>query len=467
MRSSKDPYGEPTPKQYGALVGLYDRPPHRDWLVWWSIAWTLIAIFSIVFPTEPLETRMPVWLNAALSAVTVYALLGFIPAQVRRQIRRRRIRRARAERLLGRSMGPEAAPSPPHETVPRPTTPPRSAAATAEAKPSTAPQPAPDREPPSSRQPPPTSAGQPSAPPMTSVAGFELARVRDSEALTWARGALPYPIARAARSVQLAADSKDAYEAILRAADATTTVLGITATAWARHNGAVTRDLDELQEAFAGRGISQGLWRSVFVSVGRAMQEHPMALHGMAEAVRSGRGGTWLKSDLQKLTEERNLWAHGAGPHDRMEAAERLAQFVPLLERALQELAFLAEIPWVLVNDAKLRRRTDDFQVHASKAMGDHPDFDVMEFTVANPVAEDVFYLLTTHGLIDLAPLVVMEQCTTCHQRELAYADKIDDKRGVVLKTFDRGHVIFDPQLVDEIRNLIPRGGAPQHNHAG
>lgn len=329
------------------------------------------------------------------------------------------------------------------------------------------PPPAPDLILPSASQPPPASAWQPSTPPVTSVAAFDLARVRDSEALTWARGALPYPIARAARSVQLAADSKDAYEAVLRAAEATTTVLGITATAWARHNAVVTRDLDELQEAFTGRGISQGLWRSVLVSVGRAMQEHPMGLPGMADAVESGRGGTWLKSDLQKLTEERNLWAHGAGPHNRVEAAERLAQFLPLLERALQELGFLAEIPWVLVNDAKLRRRADEFQIHASKAMGDHPDFDVMEFTVAHAVAEDVFYLLTTHGLVDLTPLVVMEQCMTCHQRELAHADRIDDKRGVVLKTLDRGHVIFDHRLVDEVRNLIPRTDATQQNHAG
>ena len=169
-----------------------------------------------------------------------------------------------------------------------------------------------------------------------------------------------------------------------------------------------------------------------------------MALPGMADAVKSGRGGTWLKSDLQQLTEERNLWAHGAGPRTRVEAAGRVAQFLPLLERAITELGFLAEIPWMLVNDAKLRRRAVDFQVHASKAMGDHPDFDVMEFTVVQAVAEEVFYLLTTHGLIDLHRLVVMEQCADLSSTRTRLRRQIDDKRGVVLKTFDRGHVNFD-----------------------
>jgi hypothetical protein len=175
----------------------------------------------------------------------------------------------------------------------------------------------------------------------------------------------------------------------------------------------------------------------------------------MAGALKLGRGGTGLVADLTQFTEERNLWAHGGGPHNRVEAAERVAVLMPVLERILERSAFLAETPWVLVDDSKLRRREGDFQVQASKAMGDHPDFDYLELITSQPLAEDVFYLLSPHGPIDLTPLVVMRQCPTCHQREVAYADRIDSKHGVALKTFDRGHLLFDATLVEEARHLV------------
>jgi hypothetical protein len=257
------------------------------------------------------------------------------------------------------------------------------------------------------------------------------------------------------RAIQHANDMKDAYDAVRRASEALTVVLGATATAWARHYGVTTVQLHGLQAAFFGGGVSLGHWQQAVGSIERPMSSHPHALPGMADALRLGKGGSGLVADLKELVEERNRWAHGGAPRTNLEAAELLEGVVPVLLRALERAQFLSDCPWILTNDVKLRRREGDFQIHASGAMGDHPDFEHTTFTSPQPLAEDVFYLRTPDGALDLTPLVVMRPCPTCHQPEVAYADKVDDRDGVALKTFDRGHVLFDTNLVEELRHLV------------
>ncbi len=85
----------------------------------------------------------------------------------------------------------------------------------------------------------------------------------DDNVFATAREVLPYPVARAARAVQLATDPADAYRALLRCGKAACVVLGITATAWARQHGVVTKELQALQAAYLERGVSQGHWLAV------------------------------------------------------------------------------------------------------------------------------------------------------------------------------------------------------------
>lgn len=271
-----------------------------------------------------------------------------------------------------------------------------------------------------------------------------------------ARIVMPYPVARGVRAIQQASDMRDAYEAVLRSAEALAVVLGSTGTVWARKYGITTAQLQDLQRAFVGGGVSQGHWIQALASVQRAMSDHPHPLPGMVDALKLGKGGSGLVADLKELVQERNRWAHGGAPRNNVESAERLHHALPVLEQALGRARFLAESPWILTKDVKLRRRETDFQVHALRAMGDHPDFDFLAFVSEQPLAEEVFYLRTADGAIDMTPLVVMRPCPTCHQPEVAYADKVDDRDGVVLKTFDRGHVLFDRSLVEEVSHLIP-----------
>jgi hypothetical protein len=259
--------------------------------------------------------------------------------------------------------------------------------------------------------------------------------------------------------VQQATDMKDTYEGVLRAAETLSVVLGITAATWARTYDVTTPDLLQFQRALLSRGVSWGLWLDVARSVERAMSQHPHAIPGMSEALRRGKGGAGLEPDLKTLVNERNRWAHGAGPRNGLEAAERLHEVFPPFLRSLERSRFLAETPWILTNDSKLRRREGDFQIQASRAMGDHPDFDYMVFTSQRALAEDVFYLRAGDAALDMTPLVVMRPCPTCHQREVAYADRLDERDGVALKTFDRGHVLFDRTLADELRGVVHAEG--------
>jgi hypothetical protein len=297
---------------------------------------------------------------------------------------------------------------------------------------------------------------------------LDLSQVRESAALTRARRELPYPIARAARLVQQTTDPKDTYEAVMMAAETTTTILGITAIAWAREYGVVTPALEQVQQAFVTRGASWGHWADAFASLDLPVhQRADDALPGMGDALKKpAKGKPGMASDLKEFNEERNRRAHNSGPRNKVEAAERAAAYFPVLERVLERSSFLAQAPWILVRDTKLRRRENDFLVHASRAMGDHPDFEFVELTTPQALAEEVFYLQTPTRFIDLTPLVVMRQCPTCHQQEVAFADKVDPKKGVVLKTFDRGHLLFDPLLADEARTLVGAIG-PEAGQAG
>ncbi|SOE03497.1 hypothetical protein [Blastococcus haudaquaticus] len=480
MSFAQDPDRGRPPKQVNALLGLFDKPPQRDWLVWWTVGLMVIAGLSIAFPAEETArtTSLPRWADALLATVVFGVLFGFFPAYLRLLVRRVRFRRSAAttqeqqvpdggggsvsgsrryspSKKVSGGRGPaqqsapgRSAPAAPQEQQ----VPPPSSARPADLI---------ERGNALSAEPPGVSPhveeGRPAVGPVT-IGALDLTRVRNSGILSQARHDLPYPIARAARIVQQAPTMKETYEAVLRAAEAISTVLGISATLWARRYGVTTTELRKLQRAFQ-RNVSWGVWTDAARSVQGPMAGHPHALPGMAEALRSGKVGTPLVSDLQDLAKERNRWAHGRGPRNQLEASQRLEEVYPLFERALSNAGFLGGVTWILVNDSKLQRRERDFQIRAAKGMGDHPDFDVMTFTSPTALAEDTFYLLTPDGPMDMTPLVVFRPCPACHQQEVAYAEGLDDRKGVAFKTFDRGHVVYDSSLVEELRHLVEDEG--------
>ncbi len=487
----QDPdYGR-RPKKINAVLGLWDAPPHRDWLAWWTVGWTVLAGVAIATtPDDARTSSLPTWLDALLAAVVFGVLFGVFPAYLRLLVRRWRFRRAR--RTGHRSVSSEAREStanvlPRSEATPGPLSQPPVAAPTgpADAQPGSVDEQSRGISAPKLASPTPVddsrisqtasirssssrkqtthaagASGRAGAAPAgpSSIDALDLSQVRASEALSRARSDMPYPVARAARAIQGATSLRDVYEGLLRGAEALSVVLGVVSVVWARRYDVRTPQLEDLGTAIRGGGVSQGHWIQAAASVEREVARHPQPLAGLAEALKKGRGGSGLVADLTTLVQERNRWAHGAAPRNELEASERLESVFPVLERAFDRARFLSDSPWVLTNDTRFRRREGDFEVHASHAMGDHPDFEHVTFVSTRPLAEDVFYLRTGGDFLDMTPLVVMRQCPTCHQREVAYADRLDAREGVSLKTFDRGHVLFDPGLVDELRTVGSSG---------
>jgi hypothetical protein len=445
MPLSLDPDRERPPKEFGRFLGLFDKPLYRDWLVWWTGFWTMSSGFAIAFPTagNQSSTSLPRWLDVTLAVLFFGLLFGALPSYVRVLVRRQIIKRRRSRHDDQRvDPGPKErlAEPPPRADPPSVATP--SIPARWSDSPAAPPTPAVGNPP----------AAKPRAP--VQLSSVAVSGLQSNTTLSDASRLLPYPVARATRRLQLASDAKEAYEAALRTGEVLTTVVGITAAAWAQHQRVHTDALDRLLAAINGRGVSQGTWLDAAQSVEKPMVDSGTGLPGMLDALRRGKGSSGLISDLKAVVEERNAWAHGASPQTKVEAGERLAELLPPLERALAQSLPLAQHDWLYVETAQYQRRDGSFLVTASRVMGDHPDWDRTVISSPVAVAVESFYVRTPFGLMDLTPLVVIRQCPTCRQPEVAYVDRLDNKKGVALKTFDRGHPLFDDSLVEDVRAL-------------
>ncbi|WP_211225519.1 hypothetical protein [Amycolatopsis nigrescens] len=255
---------------------------------------------------------------------------------------------------------------------------------------------------------------------------------------------LQYPVARAARRLRSAQAPEEQYEALLDTAEMLAATIAITAAAIFRENGFGAR-LRGLARAYE-RGVTFGTW-TTFVE---RLHEYPDVLPGGSAALRDGA----LAADLNILRRARNDAAHGGKPRDRYAAAAKVAELGAPLGRALVGARFLSALPWVLTESSSYRSRSDDFEVVAKYAMGDHPEFDRRNVVSAKPVANDSFYLLTPRGPIDLTPFVVNRYCEHCRHEEACFAAKLSKDGVTTVQSFDLGHQIVDHELADLLRVL-------------
>ena len=428
----------PRPRKRNALLRLYDLPAYRDWAVWLTVVMFVISLAALGTGKKA-DTGLPRWGDMVFGTATFVLLFGLLPAFLRLVFRRRRWRR-----LVTGSRSP----APPVGQVGAPVHPGQP----------------PGMEAQQSMSPPVWATREPVAPVSVTVGPIPKisthpGQLVNSELLDAARHELQYPIARAARAVQLAADRREEYEAVLSAGEALAITLGVSVTAALKSNLPSIAAFSELHAAFLGRGVAQGHWISVLAAVNGVLKDRPEPLPGLAQALRLGPKSSGLIADLRTLVEERNRWAHGAGPHTSFDAAMRISDIAGSLERAIERSMFLAQSPWIVVIASSFRRGRGDFAVMASDAMADHPDFERHDLVSRVPLANDTFYMLIQDGPVDLTPFVVMRDCPVCRQAEVFYADRLDPKEGVVLKSFARGHGTFDHTLTSEVENLFGQNG--------
>lgn len=472
---------KPKPRRRNTVLLLWDGPIYRDWAAWLTVFWAVFTAWAIA--TSPPSGQMPLWLETMLATALLTFLFGVVPAWVRLTVRRLLWKRRRNSQerpewpLVSEPRGDGSL----GQSRPRPAVPPSSVARPREVSGPVDPQ-APPRRPievigdqaptgngapagsgdsheqsgnPVVREPSPPQDSLDEVPSRATSSTTRFRKVaQEGDDLYRARRELPYPAARAARVVSLTTNARDEYEAVLDAGEALALSVGLTAAAWARAEVPGCEALENLQSAYLQRGVTQGHWLDLVREIGRTSAGHPHALMGMDKALRLEKGGQGLLADLRIILEERNRWAHGAKPHNLAEAAFRVTDLRVPLERAMARSAFLAESSWVLIRGSSYRRRERNFRINAYRAMGDHPEFERFDFDSSIPLADDNFYILGSSGPIDLSPFVVTRFCETCRQAEVCYADRLDPKRGVSLKSIGRGHVIYDTGLQDEILHL-------------
>ena len=451
MAESPESTGPPPPhprRPNVVLARLYDAPPYRDPLAWWTLAVFGFSLATFITSTQP--SPLPKWLDVVLATLVMTILFALLPAVARLKIRRlawRRRQRA-PERLPPAIPEGQDDPSTPVEqskpaAVAESTSPPLAQSTPAQTRPGSSTPRADPR--------PSTAAERPAPPLPTPLTDDAMAA---SPALRAAR-VLQYPVARAVRALQAAPTPKDQYEALLDAADALTITVGGSAAAWLRHVDNDAEGLTELRIAYE-RGVTQGTWQQVARRAAKAAVDTEMAPTGLATVTRRPRKNeNSLLDQLSALTQERNKWAHGSAPRTEVDATQRVARLLPILESALTQAKFLAEVPWFVTRSSSYLIREQRFDVSVAAAMGDHPEFERGRLSLREPLADGRLYMLVNgETAVDLTPFIVLQHCDVCNFLELFYADRLPRGSSTVLKSFANGHVKSDATLDEDIQLL-------------
>lgn len=362
------------PKRKNTVLLLFDAPIYRDWTVWVTVGAGTLAGFAIGSSKSP--SGIPTWANTSLAIVFFVSAFGILPAALRLQYRRWMWRR-----LTSRQQPPPSSTIDVPPTFTKPVTPAWQQESNMD-----------------------MLAGGSRPTQGTQVPHLQNAP-STSQVLAHAQMTFQYPVALAARKLQLATSPKERYDALLDCTESLILTLGITSAAWLRSQRTGKDDLEELRQQCTRGGLSHGHWQAIIRAFAIHVIDHPHAVPGAVEGFRKLKGGFDLQTDLSTLTSERNRSAHGGRPRIDDEASLRLSECLPILERALSRAQFLTDTPWVITRFSSYQRRSGSFDVQADLAMGNHPDFVSQKFTSVSPLANDTFYALGPTGPIDLTPL--------------------------------------------------------------
>lgn len=251
----------------------------------------------------------------------------------------------------------------------------------------------------------------------------------------------PYAIARAVRRFKHSPSLAEQHEAVLQCAESLILSLGILSLALAAQVG--QQNLAEIaawQKSVREGGASLGHLVAVVRAVGAETRESGDMGIGLAEATAARKGGAGLMADLGRLVNHRNKIRHGSGPRTHAEVEKSLGQLTDLVFAAMGSSAFLARSQWVNVDRLRWLSEIGRFRISGRSLMGDHPDFEMVEFETDRPLDDDRLYVRTPQsGLIPLSPYCILSDCPRCLAPELYYPDRLT-KTTAMLKSLDRGH---------------------------
>jgi hypothetical protein len=237
----------------------------------------------------------------------------------------------------------------------------------------------------------------------TTIASLE----RHGELLRRVQDLYPYPIARNVRALRLARHPRARYDEILNSFESLLQYLTMLAAGWARTAGVVTDQMSEWGTKIQRGGASLGTWLAAARSIAQAAVEAD-AIVAFAPAL-AATGRASLYSALDQLVRERNS-VHGNRPQSDDAYEARVEATLPILELALEASAFLVRDDLLWVTDVRPIDRPGGpvFEVTAERAIGDHPDWDLVTFMLPALVFDQRFYVraLEDDRMLDMSPFL-------------------------------------------------------------
>ncbi|MEU6788817.1 N-6 DNA methylase [Nonomuraea angiospora] len=263
----------------------------------------------------------------------------------------------------------------------------------------------------------------------------------------------PYAIARAVRKFRHSLSLAEKHEAAIQCAESLILSLGIMALALATDRG--RKDLPAIaqwSQSVERGGVSLGHWVGVVKAVAEDARQHGEPAAGLVDATTRKKGGKGLIADLDQLVMLRNKIRHGAGPRTRAEMEKSLGRIESLMLSSLSGCAFLARTRWVYTDRLHWLPASGKFGVSGLALMGDHPDFEMVTFDTARPLADDRLYLITPHDApLLMSPFCLLSDCPACLAPELYYPDRMTSSTAL-LKSLDRGHELDSDSVFKALR---------------
>jgi len=264
-------------------------------------------------------------------------------------------------------------------------------------------------------------------------------------------------------------DCDKRYRAQLALAESILAYLGSLGLALLAHAGGAPGEgnhplsIESLQAYWRG-GISPGNWQSIGRETGRALRE----LGG--DSLCGAFAGLWFQgrgtkeSDFArrtaKLVELKNDYKHDRGPKTPPEFEDAAKRVQELLDSCLEDLSFSVAHPLYLTEATEVDPMTKEITIPVLNCSGDHPAFDRERHAHDDALPSETLFVRAKPGdWARLFPLVTVQHCPTCKNREFFIIDRWDGGGGrVVLRSLERGHTMDtsdeNPQVAAVAKNV-------------
>jgi len=248
-------------------------------------------------------------------------------------------------------------------------------------------------------------------------------------------------------------DCAERYRAQLALAESILAYLGSLGLALLSHAGGAPGEgshplsIESLQSYWRG-GISPGDWQSIGRETGRVLKD----LSG--DPLCAAFAGLWFKGRgtkesgfarrIVELVELKNHYKHDRGPKTPPEFEDSAERLQELLDGCFEDLSFTVGHPFYLTEASEVDPMTKEVTIPILNCSGDHPAFDRERHPHNDALPRDtLFARAAADNWARLFPLVTVQYCPTCKNREFFIIDRWDGSGDrLVLKSLERGHTM-------------------------